>query len=86
MIIVLVVAAADHVTALDFQTPERFGAVIPGRELCAKLTSSILSRSERTRNPDQSLDSGFVAIGPRFARTRCRRPGMTAEDFQRRTC
>jgi len=34
--------------------------VIPGRELCAKLTKSILSLSERTRNPEQRvvLDSG----------------------------
>jgi hypothetical protein len=29
--------------------------VIPGRELCAKLTKSILSLSERTRNPEQRM-------------------------------
>src|SRR4051794_21874094 len=53
--------------------------VIPGREPCAKLTKSILSLGERTRNPEQCmvLDSGFVAIGPLSA-ARWRRPGMTA--------
>jgi hypothetical protein len=31
--------------------------VIPGREFCAKLTKSILSLNERTRNP--ATASGF---------------------------
>jgi endonuclease YncB( thermonuclease family) len=33
--------------------------VIPGRELCAKLTKSILSLSERTRNPEAVHGAGF---------------------------
>jgi hypothetical protein len=33
--------------------------VIPGRELCAKLTKSILSLSERTRNPETVHGAGF---------------------------
>src|SRR3954447_4921554 len=44
--------------------------VVPGRS----------PLGERTRNPDtsaMSLDSGFGAIGPRFARTHWRRAGMT---------
>jgi hypothetical protein len=37
-------------------------------------------RSEAIRNPEQraGLDSGFAPGGPRFARTRWTRPGMTA--------
>src|SRR3954447_795878 len=34
-------------------------AVIPGRSLCAKLTKSILSLSERTRNPEVVHVAGF---------------------------
>jgi hypothetical protein len=51
-------------------------SVIPGREFCAKLTKSILSLNERTRNPDAAHDAGFRvrAIRPRFARSRWRAP------------
>src|SRR3954451_11845513 len=42
--------------------------VIPGRELCAKLTKSILSLSERTRNPDARYPaSGFRVRSFSFA-------------------
>jgi hypothetical protein len=36
-----------------------FVIVIPGRELCVKLTKSILSLSERTRNPETVHGAGF---------------------------
>src|SRR5258705_5610890 len=48
-----------------------------------------MRRQAQTRNLDEFIarDSGFVAepvIGPRFARTRWRRPGMTKRLFLRR--
>src|SRR3954452_18492100 len=45
-------------------------AVIPGRALRA---------NPESRGGYAGLDSGFVTIGPRFARTRWRRPGMTEQ-------